>query len=81
MPCVRYLNHDISKNWRRYIFKSTFFFKSANFLKIPKTCLNRQMAFEAKMIYVLVEIECNYILKHVFDDKISYFTNYTANMC
>ena len=37
------------------------------------------MAFEAKMMYVLAEIECNYTLKHVFDDKLSFLTNYTAN--
>ena len=29
------------------------------------------MAFEAKMMYALAEIECNYTLKHVFDNKIS----------
>ena len=28
------------------------------------------MAIEAKMMYVLAKIECNYTLKHVFDDKI-----------
>ena len=39
------------------------------------------MAIEAKMMYVLAEIECNYTLKHVFDDKISYLTNYTSNLC
>ena len=30
------------------------------------------------MIYVLAEIEGNYIFEHVFDDKKSYFTNYTS---
>ena len=33
-----------------------------------------------RLIYVLADIECNYTLKHVFDDNISYFTNYTANL-
>ena len=63
------------------IFLNQFFFKSANFLKIQKTSFNRKMAFEAKMMYALAEIECNYTLKHVFDNKISYLTNYTANLC
>ena len=67
MPEVRYLNHKISKNRRRYMM-------SPNFLKIQKTCFNRIMAFEAKMIYVSAEMECNYTLKQVFDSKISYFT-------
>ena len=36
-----------------------------------KTSFNRKMAFEAKMIYVLAENECNYTLKHVSNNKIS----------
>ena len=60
MPEVRYLNHDISKNWSRYILKSKIYITSANFLKIQKTSFDRKMAFEAKMVYVLAEIECNY---------------------
>ena len=38
------------------------------------------MAFEAKMMYVSAEMECNYTLKQVFDSKISWIAKPTQNM-
>ena len=59
---------------------SLYFFVVGQFSENQKKNFKQKMVFKAQMIYVLVDTECNYTLKHVFDDNISYFTNYTAHL-